>query len=78
VETVKKVLLTVIRTCGETTHANPGAGAWDRTEVISRGGDIEPSATESESYSHARVVWDYHLHVDQLATPTVSPRHVYL
>ena len=69
--TVKKSLLTIIK-YSETTCAKV-VGAYDRTEVVSSGGNMEISATDGYGYGRACLAWDYHLHVNQLATPTVSP-----
>ena len=70
--TVKRLffLLTII-SCDESSYAFI-VGSWDRTEVVRIGRNIEQSAADGYRYNHVRITWDYHLHVSQLATPTVS------
>ena len=65
---------------GESTKATVGGACSVVTGLdnVNRGLNSEHSAVESHVYIHARVAWDYHLHVNQLATPTVILRHVYL
>ena len=65
---------------GESTKATVGGACSVVTGLdnVNRGLNSEHSAVESHVYIHARVAWDYHLHVNQLANSnpaTCVPLH---
>jgi hypothetical protein len=60
VGTVKRVLLTCVGYCAETTKASSAQRRYG-ADVVSLGGNIERSTIELHGYCHIRVARDYHL-----------------